>query len=127
MKAKAHLDLSKDKEGQWSFQYHTPETVYPRIRSKAALEKELEWHSHPFIKMRTPDSPAARRYHVERQRPALRFLCRKYGVEIPSWLKGNKHYDTLPPEEHEELFGKGKLKVREYTPHETQASQGAEG
>lgn len=119
MKAKAHLDLSKDENGQWSMKYHTPERVFPRLKSKEALEGELEFHSNPFIKMHTPDNVSARRYHVERQRPALRWFCKKYGVECPPWLEGNMHYDSLPPDQFKELFGEDKLKVREYEPMET--------
>lgn len=99
--------------------YRTPESVFPSITSKEALQKALEFHANPHIRLHTPDSPMARRYHVEVQRPALRWFCKKFGVNIPSWLEGNMHYDELDPEQSKELFGEGPLKVREYEEWQT--------
>lgn len=113
MRAKPHLDLKKD-GARWKVDYRTPESVLPRIKTKEDLLHLLEFHANPHIKLHTPDSPRARRHHVEVQRPAMRWLCKKFGVNIPSWLEGNMHYDEMEPEHFKELFGEGPLKVREY-------------
>lgn len=121
MRPQAHLELKKAPgSARWTFDYRTPESIYPSVRSKNALMHELEFHSNPHIKMHTPDDPKARRFHVEKQRPALRWFCKKYGVSIPSWLEGNMHYDELPPEKSAELFGEGPLKVQEFEEWQSQ-------
>lgn len=113
MRPKPHLDLKKN-GARWTVDYRTPELVLPNIKSKMDLMHALEYHSNPHIKMHTPDDPKARRHHVENVRPALRWFCKKFGVNIPSWLEGNMHYDEISPEHSEHLFGTGPLKVRDY-------------
>lgn len=121
MRAKPHLDLQQD-GARWKFDYRTPESILPHVKNKDALLKTLAYHSNPFIKHHTLDSPLSRRHHVEKVRPAMRWFCKKYGVNVPSWLEGNMHYDELPPDEHEELFGKEPLKVREFEEWQTEPS-----
>lgn len=114
MISKPLLRLRHHQENKF-VEIHTPEHVLPHITSKARLLDVLKWYDHPFMKNRVPDSPTARRHHVELSRPALRWFCKKYGVEIPGWLKGNAHYDKMSPEEHADYFGDGgPLKVREF-------------
>lgn len=114
MKARAHLDLQRA-ENLWKVQYHTPELTLPRCTSKVSLESLLQHYANPHIRLIVPDSVFARRFYVERVRPALRWFCKKYGVSTPSWLNGNAHYDELPPEQFAEYFGEGgPLKVREF-------------
>lgn len=119
MRAKAHLDLKKN-GAKWNFDFRTPESILPHVTSKKALEGSLEYHSNPHIKMHTLDDPKARRQHVEQVRPALRWFCKKYGMNIPTWLEGNMHYDELPPEQFAEMFGEGPLNTREFEEHSTE-------
>jgi hypothetical protein len=112
-RAKPHLEL-KQNGARWSFDYRTPESILPKVRNKEDLLATMQGHANPFIKMHTVDSPEARRHHVEKVRPAMRWFCKKFGVNIPSWLEGNAHYDELPKEESESLFGEGPLKTREF-------------
>ena len=114
MIAKPQLRLRRAGENKL-LEMHTPERVLPKITSKEKLLGVLDWYSYPFIRHRVPDSPDARRRYVELVRPALRWFCKKYGVEVPKWLEGNAHYDQLDPEEHEEMFGNGgPLNAREF-------------
>lgn len=121
--ARAHLDLKKN-GAKWSFDYRTPESVLPGVASKEDLVHSLNYHSNPHIKMHTPDSPEARRYHVEKTRPALRWFCKKFGVNAPAWLEGNMHYDEIEPELFKELFGEGPFNVREFEERQTQQAGG---
>lgn len=113
MRAKPHLRL--DKTGaRFTFDYTTPEKILPHVKTKEDLEKTLEWYSHPFLKLRVPGGPANRKRYMEKVRPALRWFCKKFGVNIPSWLDGNGVHGELPPEEQKELFGEEPLDVREF-------------
>lgn len=93
---------------------HTPQSVLPGVKDKESLQATLDWYAYPFIKHRVPDDPYARRRYVELTRPALRFFCSKFGVDVPEWLEGNGHYDQLSPEEHNEMFGPKPLDVQEF-------------
>jgi hypothetical protein len=119
VRVKPHLDIEQD-GAKYNVSYHKPETILPAVTSKAKLMAALEHYANPFIKLRTPDSVFARRHYVERVRPALRWFCKIYHVNVPSWLEGNAHYDEIPPEEHKDLFGDKPLKVREFEEWETQ-------
>lgn len=112
MIAKPHLVMKKQGE-RHLWEYRKPESIL-KIRTKEQLLATLDHFSKPFIKHTVPDSPLARRRYVEQVRPALRWFCKKFGVNIPSWLQGNAHYDQLSPEEHEQSFGKEPLNVREF-------------
>jgi len=96
------------------FEYRNPDKIVT-CRNKEELHKLLEWYSYPFIKMRMPDDPKVRRRYVEQVRPALRWFCKKFQVDIPDWLQGNAHYDSMEPEEAEDFFGKDPLQVFEFS------------
>lgn len=113
MIAKPHLNLEK-KGARFQFEYHAPDNILPHVTSKESLEKALDWYSNPFLKLRSPDDVKARRRYVEKVRPALRWFCKKFAVNVPGWLVGNGPYDELPKEEFAMMFGEGPFKVREY-------------
>lgn len=98
---------------RWHMKHLVPDKIV-KCRSKDELKRLLDWYSYPFIAHRVPDNVAARRRYVEEVRPALRWFCKKYGEKVPTWLEGNGHYDELPPEEREKLFGAEPFKVREF-------------
>lgn len=125
MIAEPHLNLTK-KGNRYSFTYHKPESILPSIKSKEDLKAALDYYAHPFIKSTSHDSTFSRRHVVEKVRPALRWFCKKYGENVPSWLEGNRHYDEIPKEEHEALFGEGPLKVREFEEFKSEAPEPAE-
>jgi hypothetical protein len=123
MISKPLLRLHHFKENK-VIEMHTPERVLPHIKSKEKLQSALEWFSHPFVKNRVPDSTFARRRYAELTRPALRWFCKKYGVEVPKWLVGNAHFDEMKPDEFKDYFGDGgPLKVREFE-EQSQAKRG---
>lgn len=114
MIAKPHIRAKKRDGSDRSFvEYVKPETVL-KCTTKKQLQKYLDWYSYPFIKNRVPDEKSARRQYVEKVRPALRWYCKKFGVDVPEWLKSNGGYDKLSPEDHEQHFGKDPLDVREF-------------
>lgn len=99
---------------------HVPRVTTPamvlHVPDKNELQELLKMYGHPFIKHVTPDDPFARRWHVEKVRPALRFYCQKFGVTVPDYLKNDDHWKNLPDEEKQELFGTTKLRIREFRP-----------
>lgn len=56
------------------------------------------------------------RNYVEYVRPALRFYCNKYGVDIPDWLKTDNVYTTMAKQDMLSLFGVTELSSREFSP-----------
>lgn len=93
----------------------TPSQVLA-VHSKEELEELLKFYSRPFIRHLTPDSHFARRWHVEKVRPALRYYCKKFGVKVPAWLENDDYYKNLPDEEKMDLFGTTTLSHREFRP-----------
>jgi hypothetical protein len=106
------------------FEYRHPDKIV-KCRSREELQRLLDWYSCPFVKMRVPDQPVARRRYVEQVRPALRWFCKRYHVDIPEWLKGNAHYDTMPKDEFSDYFGEGDLKVFEFDEQQPMGDVGA--
>lgn len=101
---------------RWRFDYYSPETVLPFIRSRVALIHCLEFYSCPFIGLRVADSTAARRHHVQKVRPALRWFCKQLRVTVPRWLRSDGRYLSCSRKEHLALFGPAPLAIREFTP-----------
>jgi hypothetical protein len=83
------------------------------IESREELEAHLRHFSRPFLK-HLHATPFARRNHVEKIRPALRYYCKKFGVELPDWLKDDSYYTDLPDHEKRDLFGTHQLNIREF-------------
>lgn len=96
-----------------TYQYRHPSNII-KCRSKEELAHLLDWYSCPFIKQRLPDSLVARRRFVEQVRPALRWFCKRYHVDVPGWLKGNAHYEDMAGDEAKDFFGDGPLQVFEF-------------
>lgn len=92
----------------------TPSKVV-RIDTKEELIAQLKHYSVPVLQQVVPNSKFARRNYVEYLRPALRYYCKRFGVEVPGWLKDESYYKGMPDSEKLELFGTTKLNVREFT------------
>lgn len=106
-------------------EYRHPERIL-KIRGKADLLARLKWYSHPFVMNRVPDSVVARRFYVEQTRPALRWWCKKLGVETPKWLEGNAHFDDMEPGERAIYFGEEPFVVHEFEAAEQEGEGGGE-
>ena len=92
-----------DKKGPWS-----PVDVIP-IDSRKELYAQLEYYGVTLIRFAEPHE---RRYFMENIRPALRYYCTRYGVDIPEWLDDETHFGhgEGDPEYMEETFGVPQLK-----------------
>lgn len=120
--------MSREKRDHFVFELHnspssrtgkairvtSPDKVL-RIHNVDDLKSQLEHYAHPLIKQTSPDSKFARRWYVEKIRPALRYYCLKYSVKVPSWLKDDEYYLGLTDREKQDLFGTTKLKPREFS------------
>lgn len=94
----------------------TPDKVL-RIHDVRELKAQLDHYSHPFIQhVVLPNTAFARKFYVEKVRPALRYYCLKFGEKIPEWLKNDDYYHQLPDDQKQELFGTTKLSKREFRP-----------
>lgn len=93
----------------------TPQSVLV-VLGPRDLEKKLRAFADPIKNEVVVNSPAGRRWYVEKILPALRFYCGKYGAEVPGWLVGNNHWEGMSGDEQEHLFGPGELRLREFTP-----------
>ena len=96
-----------------SLKVTTPAQVL-KIHSKEELMAQLDQYSKPFIRHVVVDSKFARKHYLEKVRPALRYYCKKFDVEVPAWLKDDSYYHNLPNEEKEQLFGTAKPARREF-------------
>ena len=86
-----------------------------RCPDREELEAQLDHYSGPLWQRQVPDSTFARRFYVERVRPALRYYCRKFDVEVPGWLKNDSYFMEIKSPERERLFGPDPLRPREFT------------
>lgn len=84
------------------------------ILDKRELHAQLDHYATPFIKLTSPDSTAARKWYVEKVRPALRYYCIKFGVKIPEWLKNEDYFKRMSDKEKQDYFGTTKLSFREF-------------
>lgn len=99
------LDVVLTPEGRARYRVLTPEKVLGgRVTNKQQLLFELSRRHHNAIGLHT-SSISERRWHMERERPALRWFCRQFGVPVPNWLQGNGGYDKVLPASFKELFG----------------------
>ena len=76
------------------------------VKAALAMYESGQWQHY------TNGTVGDRRWHAERIRPALRFLCRQFDVKPPPWLAGN--YEGLSDEDRKDLFGSPPLAVREF-------------
>jgi len=93
----------------------TPASVLV-VLGREDLEQKLAAFADPVRNKVVRNAPKDRRWYVEKILPALRFYCDKYDVEQPSWLVGNNHWEGMPRDEQERLFGPGDLRFREFRP-----------
>ena len=123
-RAKMHMVAKHKKVIHWSM--HKPEDIVSGIHDKDSLKHALDFFSYPFMNNRLPDSTHARKWHVKMVLPSLRWFCKKYGVEVPAWLKGNGAYDMMNDKERKEHFGRSMLSVSEFEDmEEEQAAKNA--
>lgn len=97
-------------EGRARYKLLTPEKVLGgRVTNKDQLLFELSRRHHNAIGLHAK-TVSERRWHMERERPALRWYCRQFGVPVPNWLKGNGGYDLVTPSSFKQLFGNAPLR-----------------
>lgn len=87
-----------------------------RIHDVNELKAQLKHYGRPFIKLQLPDTTFARKFYVEKVRPALRYYCMKFSVSIPDWLKDDHYFENLPDSEKKSLFGTTDLSIKEFQP-----------
>lgn len=78
------------------------------------LEEKLAAFSDPIRNGVVRNAPRDRRWYVEKILPALRYYCGKYEVDVPGWLANNDHWEGMPEDQQERLFGPGELRLREF-------------
>lgn len=93
---------------------HTPERVLP-IYNKEELEAQLKHYAKFLSSLHTANNIAARRKYVELIRPTLRYYCKKYNVDAPSWLATDDYYTkTMSVAERQKQFGMAPLRIGEF-------------
>jgi len=101
-------------DGTKGVEVHTPEKVLP-IYNKEELEAQLKHYAKILSSLHTANSIAARRKYVELIRPALRYYCKKYNVDVPGWLKTDDYYTkTMSVAERQKQFGMAPLRIGEF-------------
>lgn len=107
------------KTGRILFDIRWPNRVLREATSRENVLKYLDYYSKSFNLKQFFGDPLTRRYYVEQIRPALRYFCRKFNVEIPAWLEGNYIFEQYDPEEFKEMYGSNvPLGVREFPDRE---------
>lgn len=109
------LEVDDDGDGEPSLHALTPSSVLV-VLGRRDLEKKLHAFSDPIKNGVVRNVPKDRRWFVEKILPTLRFYCGKYDVPQPDWLVGNNHWEGMPEDERERLFGPGDLRFREFSP-----------
>lgn len=104
----------------------TPSMVV-HIGDKDELKLQLDHYKKPVIGDLVPNTKLARRHLVEHVRPALRYWCTKFGVEVPDWLQNEERFTQLSPEEKMEMFGTDRLDIREFKKFKRTPMPSAEG
>ncbi len=107
-------DNPKSKTGK-SPKMTAPSSII-RIPDREELRLQLKHYSRPFIKHQLPDNQFARKTYVEKVRPALRYYCQKFGINVPDWLKDERYFENLPDKEKLDMFGTLELKIAEFKP-----------
>lgn len=87
-----------------------------RIHSRDELRAQLKHYGRPFIKLQLPDSTFARKFYVEKVRPALRYYCQKFTTNVPDWLKDDHYFENLSDKEKTDMFGTIELEIKEFKP-----------
>jgi hypothetical protein len=101
-------------DGTKGIEVHTPEKVLP-VYHKEELEAQLKHYARFLTNLHTANSVAARRKYVELIRPALRYYCKKFNVDAPSWLASDDYYTkTMSVHERQKQFGMAPLRIGEF-------------
>lgn len=95
-------------------QMHPNKILRGYVHDAATLKTLLRKYESNVLSVFTDGSIADRRNYIEWVRPALRFYCRQFDVQIPEWLERLGPWEQLPAEEHTSLFGPGPLRHREF-------------
>lgn len=94
------------------------QVVYPHdildIHDDKKLKGLLDYYSNPMFSSVVGDSPRSRLFYVEKIRPALRYFCKRYGVDIPDWLEKDDEFTGLPQKEKVKLFGTADIPIVEF-------------
>lgn len=106
------LDIVDD-GGDPSLHVTTPSSVLV-VGDANQLQERLTAFSDPIKNKVVQNTAKARRWYVEKVLPALRYYCDRFGVEQPSWLSTNGHWERMTDEEKQRLFGPEPLKLREF-------------
>lgn len=106
-----HLSATRDPATSDTTDMHV---IFPHsilsIENKDDLQVYLDRYSHQTTwKELTPDSEFARRWYVEKIRPAMRFYCKKLAVPIPPWLTNDDYFLKMDPTTKYECFGPNEL------------------
>lgn len=91
----------------------TPSMVV-HIGSPDELKLQLDHYRKPLLRELVPNDPKARKNLVEHIRPALRYWCAKFGVEVPDWLQDEKQFVEMSPEDKKATFGTDTLVIKEF-------------
>lgn len=103
------------KEGKIThFSLHSPEKALPGVHDKKTLETALHYYGGQMGHTHVPDSKNAQRYHIQKVRPALRWFCKRYGVPVPEWLKGNGVYDNMTDAERKKHYGREEMNTTDF-------------
>jgi len=99
-----------------------------RVHDADELRAQLDHYSKAngvtFLRHVVVDSQQARLQYVKYLRPALRYYCKKFGVQVPDWLKADTAFSTLSAHEQHTLFGETvKFPVREFAEVNTSGSK----
>lgn len=86
------------------------------VPDKEELDLLLEHYGTGDLERMVSDSPFARRWYVEKIRPALRYYCARFQVPVPDWLESDDEYTAMEPAAMKELFGATALSPREFVP-----------
>jgi hypothetical protein len=91
--------------------------VIPTVSSESDLLAHLRFFAPPVFRS-VPDTPLARRWLIERIRPALRFFCGRFDVPIPKWLSldADARFRRLPTRERIAKLGTAPVVIIEHEP-----------
>lgn len=112
-------------DGTKSIDVQTPEKVLP-CHTAEELKEQLKHYAQGLLSLTTANSQVARRKYVELIRPALRYFCKKFNVEVPKWLANDDYYaKTMSAAERQKNFGMKPLRIGEF--QKLKPIPGAEG
>jgi hypothetical protein len=97
------------------------------VPDKEELDLLLEHYGTGDLEQMVSDSPFARRWYVEKIRPALRYYCARFSVPPPDWLAQDEEFTEMDEAQMKEIFGVSQLRPREFAPLTSMVGPGDEG